>query len=375
MFIKILVAHCLHVILFGFTLSQAYSCNTNYDCSLNGLCQNGKCKCDKPWSGTRCGKLTYKMNQKLSSSNLYPLNATGAPKIGPCVTPSNSCTALNTWNGPIVQVDSTFYMFNPLYKRGSLLQTQDMMLGSAENITGPYTWKSMNKNFGSNPASVKYLDPETKKIKYSLWVGGLIYVSDSITGPFEIIGKGPGSNPSHVHHNNIWYAVTQSTNEILTSNNLGDSWTKFSSIDAKIDHGVQEDPFMWIDHRGNWHIINHAYATDEFQNCGNSTLSAHIFSKDGKDWSLLQNPNVEPYSHSVHYEDGTIHTYTTLERPNCHFDENGQMTHINLAADLQSQNNGCENYQTCPAKHSGKCACTNCKYADHAGTIIIALDV
>ena len=48
---------------------------------------------------------------------------------------------------------------------------------------------------------------------------------------------------------------------------------------------------------------------------------------------------------------------------------------IAVAADLQSQNNGCENYQTCPAKHSGKCACTNCKYADHAGTIIIALDV
>ena len=31
-------------------------------------------------------------------------------------------------------------------------------------------------------------------------------------------------------------------------------------------------------------------------------------------------------------------------------------------------------YDTCPAKKAN-CACTNCKYADHAGTIIIALNV
>ena len=34
----------------------------------------------------------------------------------------------------------------------------------------------------------------------------------------------------------------------------------------------------------------------------------------------------------------------------------------------------CADYDKCPAKRE-HCACTNCKYADHAGTIIIALDV
>ena len=28
----------------------------------------------------------------------------------------------------------------------------------------------------------------------------------------------------------------------------------------------------------------------------------------------------------------------------------------------------------CPSVVKGRCACTNCKYADHAGTIIIELD-
>ena len=86
-------------------------------------------------------------------------------------------------------------------------------------------------------------------------------------------------------------------------------------------------------------------------------------------------PDVEPYTHEVHYEDGTSHIYTTLERPNAHFNSAGAMTHINLAADLMTQDAGCVTYDSCPAKINGKCACTNCKYADHAGSIIIALDV
>ena len=126
---------------------------------------------------------------------------------------------------------------------------------------------------------------------------------------------------------------------------------------------------MYIDARGNWHIINHAYDTSEYEQCGNSTLSAHVFSEDGKTWSMLTGPNVEPYSHTVHYEDGSTHTYNTLERPNCHFNAQGQMTHINLAADLMTQDAGCASYSVCPAKQGGHCACTNCKYADHAGTM------
>ena len=91
-------------------------CVSNFDCSLNGICQpNSVCLCDKPWSGDRCGILTYKKNQPLSSANLYPLNASDAPKSGPCVTSQGACNALNTWNGPIVQVsDTEYHMFNPL---------------------------------------------------------------------------------------------------------------------------------------------------------------------------------------------------------------------------------------------------------------------
>ena len=119
------------------------------------------------------------------------------------------------------------------------------------------------------------------------------------------------------------------------------------------------------------HIINHAYDTHDLAHCGNSTLSAHVFSEDGKSWHMLS-PDVGPYTHTVEYEDGTSHTYTTLERPNAHFNAAGQMDYINLAADLVTQDAGCAND---PRYGGNDCACTNCKYGDHAGTIIIALDV
>ena len=110
------------------------------------------------------------------------------------------------------------------------------------------------------------------------------------------------------------------------------------------------------------------------EHCGNSTLSAHSFSPDGKNWYILQ-PYVEPYWHTVHFDDGTSHTYTTLERPNLHFDASGRLTHINLAADLVTGDEGCASrVHNCPARRPN-CACTNCKYGDHAGTLIIALDV
>jgi hypothetical protein len=72
----------------------------------------------------------------------------------------------------------------------------------------------------------------------------------------------------------------------------------------------------------------------------------------------------------VHFDDGTSHTYTTLERPNIHFDAAGQMTHLGLAADLVTGDEGCANRTW---RRGGKTACTNCKYTDHAGTLLVKL--
>ena len=153
----------------------------------------------------------------------------------------------------------------------------------------------------------------------------------------------------------------------------GARWETFASIShaglPTNDQYHVEDPFMWVDKRGNWHIINHAYANLEYRNCGTSVVSAHFFSADGANWTF----SPQPYGHTVKYDDGTSHTYTTLERPNLHFDHTGQLTHINLAADLVTGDEGCAN-RTKHA-HFGHTPCDNCKWDDHAGTIVVALAV
>lgn len=77
--------------------------------------------------------------------------------------------------------------------------------------------------------------------------------------------------------------------------------------------------------------------------------------------------------HTVAYDDGVVHSFTTLERPNLHFDAAGRLTHLNVAADLVTGDEGCAN-RTAHA-HFGHCPCDNCKWEDAAGSSIIALAV
>ena len=84
-------------------------------------------------------------------------------------------------------------------------------------------------------------------------------------------------------------------------------------------------------------VINHAYNTQQRTNCSTSWVSSHFFSADGVVWGHSD----QPYSHTVQYDDGTTHSYCTLERPALTFDSQGLLTHINLAADLVTQDEGC----------------------------------
>mmetsp|Transcript_17727 Transcript_17727/g.46280 ORF Transcript_17727/g.46280 Transcript_17727/m.46280 type:complete len:363 (-) Transcript_17727:1552-2640(-) len=339
--------------------STVGGCSTDLDCSLNGVCTAGECACDKPWSGDACQTLTFATTPALAKS-LY-----------------NISDPRNTWNGPIVTgSDGKFHMYVPIYNKGSLGGPPSMLHGLATSVTGPWDWTSLPQmpTAGENPAAVVFKN-ESGGTVYSIWIGGKIRISDSPYGPFiEPDGyRYPGGNPAPLFHNGAFYMTNQGTGAIYTSPRLGAPWTTFATLNHSAlpdpTYYHVEDPFMWIDKRGNWHIINHAYRNDEYERCGSSVVSAHWYSADGKAWTWAS----QPYSHTVQYDDGTSHTYTTLERPNLHFDASGQLTHLNVAADLVTGDEGCAS-RTKHA-HFGHTPCDNCKWDDHAGTIIIALDV
>eukprot|EP01052_Picozoa_sp_SAG31_P056738 SAG31_NODE_16409_length_710_cov_1.042553_1_plen_184_part_00 len=81
--------------------SVAAGCQTAFDCSLNGLCNNaGACTCDPPWTGPQCATMQYAITPA-SAKNLWVGAGTNA--------------SLNTWNGPIVQgADGRFHLFDPV---------------------------------------------------------------------------------------------------------------------------------------------------------------------------------------------------------------------------------------------------------------------
>lgn len=333
------------------------TCASDLDCSLNGVCSaQAVCACDAPWSGPACAELTFAATTPASGKSLYDAGS----------------SAENTWNGPsLTGPDGKIRLYVPLYQKGSLGAPTSTLRGVADAITGPFTWAVQPELPGAeNPAAVSFIDPQTGALVFTLWLAGKVFVASEPDGPWKPSGATyPGGNPAPVYYKGAWYMTNQATTEVWTTPRLGAAWTVFSNIShdglPANDYHV-EDPFLWVDSAGRWHIINHAYSNMQFNSCGVSDVSAHWFSPDGRAWTFSR----QPYGHTVRYDDGTAHTYTTLERPNLHFNE-GRITHITLAADLVTGDEGCAN-RTRHA-HNGHTPCDNCKWDDLAGTTVIAL--
>eukprot|EP00912_Choanoflagellata_sp_UC4_P002185 UC4_evm1s1384 len=261
--------------------SVSHSCVTDLDCSLLGECSNysHKCICDQPWSGPSCGIMTYKITPK-SGFSLFP-----------------ESDPRNTWNGAIIRSDDgIFHLYNPLYPAGALGGTTTLMHGTSSSITGPYSFPKEDyitiPELGpfDGPKSLKFTD-EKNSTKYSLWFGGRVYLANKVEGPFEVIDdfRYPGHNPAPLFHNGMFYNIESMESGIFSTDKLepGAKWSKYASIsqDKVPSTWIPEDPDMFVDKRGNWHIINHCYSNYEWENCSASVLSSHFFSNDdGKTW-------------------------------------------------------------------------------------------
>eukprot|EP00041_Stephanoeca_diplocostata_P018125 m.377693 g.377693 ORF g.377693 m.377693 type:complete len:396 (+) comp20926_c2_seq11:178-1365(+) len=102
--------------------------------------------------------------------------------------------------------------------------------------------------------------------------------------------------------------------------------------------GNHEDPFVWADARGNWHIISHDQSKGNV--CGsadNHGCGAHLFSRDTYSWTVSKNP---AYSTAVHFTNGTIGRLQTRQRPQVIFSTDGAMrpTHLFNAASFEGNN-------------------------------------
>lgn len=136
-----------------------------------------------------------------------------------------------------------------------------------------------------------------------------------------------------------WSKVTGNTTggwmgEVIVE---ADSWKgpykMISSRDITDCIKCEEDPFMWQDHRGNWHVLYHRMfdngpGDDPAKGAEGSWSGGHSFSADGiTDWS----PITRCYNTSVPLVNGSTVKFVSRERPKLLMGADGRPSHLSNA--------------------------------------------
>lgn len=115
-----------------------------------------------------------------------------------------------------------------------------------------------------------------------------------------------------------------------------------------------EDPTLWFDRRGNFHILYHVYCLKPYAD-KKECYSGHAFSMDGFTWTFS---DVEPFGGTVNFTDGTSTTFSTRERPQVIFADAAKTTPVGVVGGVSSQPVGpmCD---TCAQKTCSQCKVTS----------------
>ena len=135
--------------------------------------------------------------------------------------------------------------------------------------------------------------------------------------------------------------------------------------------GKYEDPFMYQDspkNGGNWHVVYHVYNTSEGIHggkdaCFNTTVSGHIYSRDGLSWHASAIP---PWGPRIALVGGSAVTVSTRERPYVYFNADGDMTHL-FNAVCGASGDDC-------AGTTGT-GCVDCKYHEWDYNLVVPFDL
>eukprot|EP01047_Picozoa_sp_COSAG01_P036551 COSAG01_NODE_2858_length_6960_cov_31.694797_3_plen_427_part_00 len=375
----------------------AGACSTALDCALNGDCVAGRCQCYPPWTGdAACHTFAFLPTRTIAA---YPPNR-------PMSASGHNTTS---WGGSIVHDAGTqlYHMFAAEMendcKLNSFLTNSACIHATSKSPTGPFEKQDVVVGpYCHNPAiTVRQFANGS-----SLWV--LFHVADVGTDrgppkdcasesapelPLEPLGStratnsdtstqhwssgpdgpwhpiaiaGPMANCNNpapfVHKNGSWYVVCRPNYGLWRSDNiLGGEWSLVANITTQMGgnwrtwkvegqlDGHYEDPVMWVDGNGGWHVISHVYRMDsDAKICtpghNGSVVSGHYFSEDGHNWHASA---VAPFGNTVTLTDNSTQLFSTLERPKLLFDDEGNPTHLS---------NGACTIPSC----GGPCA--NCKY-------------
>ena len=197
--------------------------------------------------------------------------------------------------------------------------------------------------------------------------GSTIHVASSLDGPWEPLTPnllGGCNNPAPwVHKNGTIFIVCGASLKRATS--IHGPWETVALINPSGTRvsGHYEDPYLYIDRRGHFHLLYHVYETHPAYECVDATVAAHAFSPDGFSWYTS---DVQPYTTQVVLSSGEKITVSTRERPKLFFAADGTPTHLL---------NGVCSALACPPPAGPSTGCVDCKYKSWDYTLVAPLHV
>ena len=354
---------------------QVNACTTDEDCDLNGVCTDSVCHCDPGWLGADCGRLDLRPGPV---QNGYNLNQEGT----------------SSWCNSIVKdpsKDSLYHLIVSEFTNQCGLDywapfSRIIRAESTNGPIGPYEFKQeIAPSFAHNP-SVVWNEAEQLYVLYSIGCRTEVPASckskDYSCGPGNTIngesgisvrtspnlrdwtshgqviqGANDGSwdadttNPAPLHfplgssgHNPEVILAYRgcpyncSGEELINVASASDPTSSYKRLHPQkpIFQEPSEDPFIWADKRGNYHMLVHSLLPDAGFGDG-PNVGRHAFARSWNGKWTFNNATVA-FNTTVHFTDGPSVNYYRRERPNIFFSDDGMMRPLFLSTGVQEVN-------------------------------------
>ncbi|KAH7322001.1 hypothetical protein BKA65DRAFT_408073 [Rhexocercosporidium sp. MPI-PUGE-AT-0058] len=348
------------------------TCTTDNNCNLNGLCHYGSCICDPGWKSSDCGAL-----------DLIPAPLkNGYKKTG---------IGTSSWGSRIIHRTPDSRIFDPFLAEFAhdcgldywSPYSRIIHATSSTGPSGPYEFAAeVVGTFAHNP-TVVYSHADGKYLMY--YIGCPYTVPETCTSPNFTCGPGNTNNgesgisvssssdlKTWTSHGQIllgtdddaWdadvtnpspfplYSPQYPTGEIALAYrgcpyncsgaelvNLavaGNFLGPYRKVQKDpIFENPNEDPFLWRDKRGNFHMLLHSL--EEGGGFGDGPkVGRHAFSRTlGGPWTF--NSRTLAFNTTIEFGDGSSVEYFRRERPQLFFSEDGKMTPLYLTTGVQEK--------------------------------------
>eukprot|EP00927_Polykrikos_kofoidii_P066433 TRINITY_DN62032_c0_g1_i1.p1 TRINITY_DN62032_c0_g1~~TRINITY_DN62032_c0_g1_i1.p1 ORF type:complete len:441 (-),score=46.04 TRINITY_DN62032_c0_g1_i1:138-1460(-) len=383
--------------------SAIATCESDIDCSLNGICNDGRCTCDVAWGGDRCQFLElmpaakengYKQEGRSSwggsvirdggmyhmfveelvnecGLNTYGRNmriarATSSSASGPykpvdlvtnysASTPhavrdpndgswlvfitgcgDMACLAVDKCRGGITSADADMEPCPPTAVNKTSIVTSERSRAHARvGHASPCTCPKPGHNIPGKECSVDW--------------GTNVLRATSPSGPWQLTAPLLDiEHPAKTHEDgtpwvfanpsalvlsnnetflmyrdflqNLQFPATNVIGLAVSNNGWVGPYTRFTE---KIVPNFAEDPHIYMDARGNLHMIAHSLCV-HWPDC--PAVGGHAASPDGG--ATWYYSGEAAYNTSVEYEDGSTVTYSRRERPEMMLNEANEITHL-----------------------------------------------